>query len=98
MAQIVPVPGNARGSDVEDPGPMTDKLTASEQELITRARELAAAEAPVNLRHYLRERGHDLNPRRATDEFVYKTSFHSAQDLLGQLADLAERLASGSAG
>jgi hypothetical protein len=68
------------------------RLTAPERALIASARELARAEAPVCLRHYLRERGHELSAWQATDEFVYKTSLYSAQELLRQLADLAERL------
>jgi hypothetical protein len=77
---------------------MTGKLTAPERELIAMARELAGAEAPVDLRHYLREHGHELRPVEATDELVYTTSFGDAQHLLAQLADLAERLAGEPAG
>jgi hypothetical protein len=82
---------------------MTDKLTASERELITRARELTRVDSPVVLRYYLRRHGHELNtnhpPHGATlHEYVFRTGFNDAQDLLGQLADLAERLGSGSAG
>jgi hypothetical protein len=82
---------------------MTDRLTASEQALITRARELTTVDAPADLRHYLRQHGHELNtarpPHGATaDEYVFMTGFYDAQHLLGQLADLAERLGSGSAG
>ncbi len=81
---------------------MTDKLTASERELITRARELTRVDAPVDLRFYLRRHGHELNtnhpPHGATPlEYVFETGFYDAQDLLGQLADLAERLGSGPA-
>ncbi|MGH3193171.1 MAG: hypothetical protein ACRDPY_41900 [Streptosporangiaceae bacterium] len=72
-------------------------LTAPERELIARARELAAVEAPVDLRHYLREHGHELKAVQATDEFVYTTGFGDAQHLLGQLATLAERLGGGPA-
>ena len=77
---------------------MTSKLTAPERELIAMARELAGAEAPVYLRHYLREHGHKLNAIQATDEFVYITSLGDAQHLLAQLAELAERLGSEPAG
>jgi hypothetical protein len=82
---------------------MTDRLTASERELLTRARELTRVDAPVDLRYYLRRHGHELNtehpPHGATPlEYVYMTGFYDAQHLLGQLADLAERLGSGSAG
>ena len=82
---------------------MTDRLTASERELITRARELTTVDAPVDLRYYLRRHGHELStnrpPHGATpDEYVFMTGFYDAQHLLGQLADLAERLGSGSAG
>jgi hypothetical protein len=38
-------------------------------------------------------------PHGATpDEYVFMTGFYDAQHLLGQLADLAERLGRGSAG
>jgi hypothetical protein len=82
---------------------MTDRLTAAERELITRARELTRVDSPVVLRYYLRRHGHELNtnhpPHGATlHEYVFRTGFNDAQDLLGQLADLAERLGSGSAG
>jgi hypothetical protein len=82
---------------------MTDKLTAPEQELIVRARELTRVDSPPDLRHYLRQHGHKLDsyrpPRDTTsDEYVFTTGFYDAQHLLGQLADLAERLGSGSAG
>jgi hypothetical protein len=82
---------------------MTDRLTASERELITRARELTTVDAPVDLRYYLRRHGHELStnrpPHGATpDEYVFMTAFYDAQHLLGQLADLAERLGSGSVG
>ena len=82
---------------------MTDRLTASERELITRARELTRVDSPVVLRYYLRRHGHELNtnhpPHGATlHEYVFRTGFNDAQDLLGQLADLAERLGSGTAG
>jgi hypothetical protein len=74
---------------------MTDRLTAPERELIAEARKLAAAESAAELRRYFLERGHGLDPQRATHEFVFRAGFHGAQDLLGQLADLAERLGSG---
>ena len=82
---------------------MTDRLTAAERELITRARELTRVDSPVVLRYYLRRHGHELNtnhpPHGATlHEYVFRTGFNDAQDLLGQLADLAERLGSGTAG
>jgi hypothetical protein len=83
---------------------MADKLTASERELVTRARELTRIDAPVDLRHYLRRHGNVLNSRMppardtASDEYVFMTGFYDAQHLLGQLADLAERLASGPTG
>jgi hypothetical protein len=84
------------GSDQQPALP--GKLTAADRELIATARELAAPESAVGLRHYLRKRGHDLDPWRATHEFVYRAGFHSAQDLLRQLADLAERLGDRSTG
>jgi hypothetical protein len=79
---------------------MTDKLTASERELVTRARELTRVDSPPDLRHYLRQYGHELNsygpPHDTTaDEYVFTTGFYDAQHLLGQLADLTERLCSG---
>jgi len=74
---------------------LTDRLTAPERALIAEARKLAGAESAAELRRYFRERGDDLDPERATYEFVFRAGFHSAQDLLGQLADLAERLGSG---
>jgi hypothetical protein len=82
---------------------MTDRLTASERELITRARELIRVDSPPGLRHYLRQHGHELNSYRpphdtTSDEYVFTTGFYDAQQLIGQLADLAERLGSGSAG
>jgi hypothetical protein len=84
--------------------PVTDNLTAADRELVTRARELTRVDAPVDLRHYLRRHGHVLNSRMppardtASDEYVFMTGFYDAQDLLEQLADLAERLAGGPAG
>jgi len=80
---------------------MTD-LTAAERELIARARQLTAVEAPVDLRHYLRQHGHELNAfgvhDEATGEFVYTIGCYDSLRLLGQLADLVERLDSGSTG
>jgi hypothetical protein len=54
---------------------VTSRLTAADRELIATARELAAPDSAVGLRHYLRKRGHDLEPRRATHEFVYRAGF-----------------------
>jgi hypothetical protein len=75
-ARTRPRPGRRR----RGPGPMTDKLTASERALITRAREVTTVDAPVDLRHYLRRHGHELTtdrpPHGATaDEYVFTTGF-----------------------
>jgi hypothetical protein len=76
-----------------------DKLTAPERELLARARQLARVDAALDLRMYLRQRGHDLGGfglrDKGTPEYVFMTGFYDAGQLLGELADLVERLTGG---